>query len=113
MEYKQANDKCPTCLKPYVKQRSNPQNNTYWKLCVEPLSEYLEGYTREEVHELLKHKFLSEARYVKNKEGEVEEIKITKSTTVLSTKEFNEFMSAIRIWASSLGCWLSEPNEVI
>ena len=102
---------CKECGRPLTKGRSNPQNKSYWKLCVEPLAEFLEGYTRPEVHELLKYKFLSETRYVRNRAGRMEEVKVTKSTRDLTTSEFNEFMEQIRVWASQLGCWLSEPNE--
>ena len=105
--------RCPHCQRPYKKDRSNQQNKSYWKLCVEPLSNYLEGYTKEEVHDLLKFKFLSEVRYVKNRSGMMEEVKVTKSTVSLSTVEFNEYMENIRIWASQLGCWLAEPNEAL
>ena len=102
---------CKACGKPLTKCRSNPKNKSYWKLCVEPLAEYLEGYTTEDIHCLLKHKFLSEIRYVKNRAGMMEEVKVTKSTTSLTTVEFNNFMESIRQWASELGCYLTEPNE--
>lgn len=104
--------KCPKCNHE-IKSRTKPQNDSYWKLCVEPLVDFLEGYTKEEIHELLKYKFLSEVRYVKNRiKGNLEEVKVMKSTTSLTTIQFNEFMSQIRIWASQLGCSLKEPNEV-
>jgi hypothetical protein len=102
---------CKECNRPLTKGRSNPQNKSYWKLCVEPLANFLEGYTKAEVHELLKYKFLSEVRYVHMRDGTIEEIKVTKSTTTLTTVEFNDFMEHIRRWASQLGCWLGEPNE--
>jgi hypothetical protein len=36
----------------------------------------------------------------------------TKSTTALDTKEFEEFLSSIRMWASDkLGIWIPEPHE--
>ena len=104
-------ERCKTCGRPLTKGRSNPQNKSYWKLCVEPLAEYLEGYTTEDIHCLLKHKFLSEIRYVKNRNGMTEEVKVTKSTTSLTTVEFNLFMESIRQWASELGLYLNEPNE--
>ncbi len=102
---------CPTCHRPFTKGRSNPQNKSYWKLCVEPLAAYLEGYTRDEIHELLKYKFLSEVRYIKDRTGKMEEVRVTKSTRSLTTVGFNQFMESIRVWASQLGCWLQEPNE--
>ena len=102
--------KCVTCGRPLDRQRSNPQNKSYWGLIIEPLAEYL-GRDRFEVHELVKHKFLRQVVYQKRRDGKVEELEFTKSTTALTTVEHNEFCSQIRIWASQLGCWLAEPNE--
>lgn len=104
---------CPKCKNEFqVKGRSTPQNKSYWKLIIEPFAEYL-ALDRDKVHEMLKYKFLKEVRYASNRKGIMEEYVITRSTTSLSTKEFEEFCSQIRIWASSLGLYLYEPNEVI
>lgn len=43
----------------------------------------------------------------------MEEYVISRSSTSLTTKEFEEFCSQIRIWASQLGCYLKEPNEEV
>ena len=56
-------------------------------------------------------KFLREVQFAKKRDGTMEELVFTKSTTSLTTTEHNEFCSQIRIWASQLGCWLAEPNE--
>ena len=102
---------CPKCG--YIsesKGRSSQQNKAYWKLIIEPLAEYL-ALERENVHEIIKRKFLSEIHWKKRRDGLMEEIPIIRSTTSLTTVEHNEFCSQIRIWASQLGCWLGEPNE--
>lgn len=71
-------------------------------MLVETLSDYT-GFEPEEVHSLLKWKFL---RIVK---GQLESCR---STTELSVAEFEEYMSKIRQWSSEeLNCYLPTPNE--
>lgn len=103
-------NKCPTCGHIESKGRSSQQNKAYWKLLIEPFAEYL-ALDRDKVHDLCKHKFLKEVHYQKRRDGKMEELIVTKSTTSLTTIEHNEFCSQIRIWASQLGCYLKEPNE--
>lgn len=103
--------KCPSCHFQFeVKGRSVPQNRSYWLLIVQPLAEHL-GLTSEECHDLLKYKFNKEIQVKKLRNGEVEEIPVMRSTTVLTTSEFEIYCSNIRMWASQLGCYLKEPNE--
>lgn len=106
-------ERCPTCFRPITKGRSNQQNKSYWKLCVEPLTEFLsdQGYTSEDVHELLKSECNFEVKYLKDRHGKIVEKRIPMSTTGLTTVQFNEFMERIRRYASELGCYLYEPNE--
>jgi hypothetical protein len=105
------NNKCPTCGHVTTKGRSSQQNKSYWKLIIEPLAEYL-ALDKDKVHDLVKHKFLKEFHYQKRRDGIMEELIITKSTTSLTTKEHSEFCSQIRIWASELGCYLYDPGEL-
>ncbi len=103
--------KCPQCGYGLDKKgRSNQQNRSYWLLIVQPLAEYL-SLTTEECHELLKYKFNKEIKFIENRNKIMEEIVKIKSTTVLTTVQFEEMCSQIRIWASQLGCYLKEPNE--
>ncbi|HEY9874610.1 MAG TPA: hypothetical protein V6D12_14315 [Candidatus Obscuribacterales bacterium] len=104
--------KCEKCGRPFQKQRSNSQNRYYWGVIVEILSEHT-GFTREEMHEILKHKFLKTFGIMNTNNGP-QEFERTKSTTELSTKEMEEFLSQVRVWASAeLGCWIPEPNEEV
>lgn len=106
---------CPRCgYSPSGKVRSDPQNRYYWGVVVQILSEDL-GYTRQEIHEILKREHLKQVLTIKNKRtGEMGFIENTRSTTELDTKEFEEFLSTVRIWASEkLGIWVPEPNEVL
>tara|TARA_R100000781_G_scaffold26044_2_gene19133 strand:+ start:694 stop:1074 length:381 start_codon:yes stop_codon:yes gene_type:complete len=75
--------------------RSNEQNSLYWKW-IEILSNDL-GYTKTELHELIKYKFLK--RESKNKDGET--TVVIKSTSTLTIKEFNEFMNDILYWSNN------------
>ena len=108
--------KCPRCgYSPSGKQRSIPQNNYYWGVIVTTLFEELgHEYSLGDIHEMLKHKFLTEYHVIKGKKGEAIELPISKSTTDLDTKQWEEYMSQIRTWASAeLSIWLPEPNEEI
>lgn len=105
--------RCPKCKNEFEsKVRSVQQNKAYWKLIIEPLAEYL-ALSTEETHDLLKYKFLKEIKFKENRTGHMEEIVVMKSSKSLTTKEFEEFCSQIRIWASNLGLYLLEPNEVM
>lgn len=106
--------KCPTCqteinLKE-LKIRTTPENNYYFGVVVKILSDEL-GYTVMEIHEILKQRFLSEIIFLKTKNG-VKEISISKSTTLLKTIEFEEYLSSIREFASmELSIYIPLPNE--
>jgi hypothetical protein len=103
---------CPRCgYSPSGKSRSDQQNKYYWGCVVQILSDEL-GYTQEEVHEIIKDKFLCVRVPLKNPKGLEIFGWIKKSTTSLDTKEWEEFMTKIREWASQvLGIWIPEPNE--
>lgn len=75
--------------------RSNEQNSLYWKW-IEILSNDL-GYTKTEIHELIKYKFLK--RESKNKDGK--STVVIKSTSTLTIKEFNDFMNDILYWSNN------------
>jgi hypothetical protein len=89
--------KCPACrfritkLKQYA-CRSNPQNRYLHGVILPILADHT-GYEIDEIKAVLKWKF-----------------KI-KHTSSLSTKEFEDFLSKVRMWASAeLGCFCPEPN---
>lgn len=87
------------------KQRSLPQNKFYWGIIVEMLSDFT-GYSREEMHEALKEKFLGSER------DEHGLMKIG-STTTLTTDEFIGYTNKIIIWAAQeLGVFIPDPNSV-
>lgn len=110
----QSSLKCKRCgYSPSGKNRSNQQNSYYWGVIIRELSEHT-GYTSDEIHEVLKYKFISYPIVFHHKEiqSRDEEIYVCKSTTELDTKEMEDYLSKIRTWASAeLGVWIPEPNE--
>ena len=89
------------------KQRSNDQNRYYWGVVIKLLRDET-GHSPEELHEILKLKFLLKTYQLKGKQfpGVV-------STADLSTMEFEDLMAKIRSWASlDLGIYIPAPNEV-
>ena len=95
---------CPKCKFQWKSTlRSNPQNRYYWGVCVEIISDHT-GFTPEEIHEVLKHKFLTP----KERMGQ----QIYPNTTQLDTREFNLYIEKIQRWASeSLGLVIPDPNQ--
>lgn len=103
---------CPKCgYATTKKERSNNQNRYYFGVIVDILSDHT-GFTRDEVHEILKSKFLRRTMWIPKKTGIMEMSVISYSTTELTTVQFEKYLSEIREWASlELGINLPEPNE--
>jgi hypothetical protein len=92
--------------------RSNMQNSYYWKCIVQELANSL-GYYPNEMHDILRAKFLQEWEMLSVNNKNVGLNKIG-STATLNTQEFEVYAEQIRIWASSeLGIRLMLPNEQI
>ena len=90
--------------------RSNMQNNYYWKCIVQTLSEEL-GYFPDEMHDILKVKFASEWQSVMVKDKTIG-LQVVKSSATMNTKDFEVYADQIRIWAlTELGIRLMMPNE--
>jgi hypothetical protein len=88
--------------------RSNNQNKYYWGCVLKLLSEET-GYSVEDMHELMKSKFLSKWLVVRGLT-----YKIVCSTTDLKTNKMEEYLRQIREFASiDLGCYIPNPNEVV
>ena len=87
------------------KPRSNSQNAYYWGVVVQTLSEET-GHFPDEIHEAMKLKFL-------RKHCDKLKLDSVRSTTDLSTVEFEEFMAQIRMFAAAdLNITIPLPNEV-
>tara|TARA_R100000664_G_scaffold18653_1_gene27708 strand:+ start:70 stop:453 length:384 start_codon:yes stop_codon:yes gene_type:complete len=90
--------------------RSNRQNSYYWKCIVQELANSL-GYFPDEMHDILRSKFLSEWEMIEINEKKIGINKIGSSRS-LNTKAFEVYADQIRIWAlTELGIRLMTPNE--
>ena len=86
------------------------QNNYYWKCIVQTLSDEL-GYFPNEMHDILRAKFLQEWEMLEINDKKVGINKIG-STATLNTKAFEIYAEQIRIWAmTELSIRLMLPNE--
>ena len=92
--------------------RSQRQNAWYWGVIVQLLAEHT-GYTPDEMHEVLKAKFIPKRFAVCDGNGEVrDELVVGGSSAALNTVEFGEYCDAIRQWAASdLGLVIPDPDE--
>ena len=88
-------------VKEYDHQRSIQQNRKYWKLVGE-LGSFL-GYNTEEIHQMMKYKYLS---YKQELLGD--EVVVVPSTSNLSIKEFIDYLSHVEGFAHTLGFKLEE-----
>ncbi len=91
--------------------RSNMQNNYYWKCIVQELADFT-GFFPDEMHDILKVKFSTEWQTIELSENKTIGIQTLNSTARMNTKEFEVYTEQIRIWAlSDLGIRLMLPNE--
>jgi hypothetical protein len=96
------------------KTRSNPQNAFYYGVVVPIMQQCLKdaGYlmTNEQMHEMLKLRFLKESILVNEQTGEY--LERIKSTTELSTIEFMEYILEIQKFAVEyFNTVIPDPNE--
>lgn len=98
-------------ITPRKAARSQPQNRWYWGVIVELISEHT-GYTPDEIHEVLKAKFLPKRLAVSDDNGEIKgEFVIGGTTTRLNKIEFGEYCESIRRWAAEdLGVVIPDPE---
>lgn len=84
-------------------QRSNNQGAYYFSVICGILGQYF-GYESEEMHEALKYKFLRTGAC---------DLETVRSTTKLSTAEFEDYLEKIRRWAlKDYDVKIPLPNEV-
>lgn len=85
-------------------KRSKEQQGYYWGVILPYISEHT-GHTSEELHEVFKHKYLSQKVIWRGGE-----MSIPRSTTVLSTNEMAEYLTNIILEAGELGIQVPEPD---
>lgn len=104
---KQEGEYVQLTLRKQGKPRSHEQNNYYHGRVVDILANEF-GYQHEEMHEILREKFLT-PRFV---EFEGKTIAVRHSTTELSTGEFEDYLERIRIWAlTEYNVKIPKPHE--
>lgn len=98
------------------KQRSNQQNAFYWGIVVVIIKSCLKStgnnLSENDVHDLLRLKFLKETISIKEETGEV--IERVKSTTELTTSQFMDYIAEIQQFAAEyFDVIIPDPNEEI
>ena len=91
-------------VKPYKSTRSLDQNEYYWKLVTE-LADYFGLKSKDEMHEVLLYKLLSEEKQIKNLK-----VMTIGSTTKLNVKQFNEYLEKVKKFARGYGFKLGEEE---
>ncbi len=87
--------------------RSYSQNRYYWGVVLRHLEEHT-GIDKEDLHELMKHRFNLRTLDIGGKIYE-----FGGSTKGLDKKGFSEYIEKIRLWAEQeMGCRIPAPNEM-
>lgn len=98
-------------IKKPARKRTLSQNNYLWGVCYKIIGDEL-GYDIEEIHEIMKQRFLKRQKDVDFK-GKKITLEKTLSTTKLSTTQFNQYVDKVKMFASSeLGIYIPDPNEI-
>jgi len=93
------------------RNRTLSQNNYLWGVCYKIIGDEL-GYDVEEIHEIMKQRFLKRQKDITFK-GKNITLEKTLSTTKLSTAQFNQYVDKVKMFASSeLGIYIPDPNEI-
>lgn len=93
-------------VKKNTNKRSLAQNSLYW-MWLGVIGEAT-GYRADEMHKLMKYKFLEPTRYRVMEEDVVE----YPSTTKLNTREFTEYLNLIEMWATDFEISLPHPEDI-
>jgi hypothetical protein len=92
-------------IKPHKKNRSNSQNNLMWMWLPDIARHF--GYTEDELHELLKVRFLGIEEKIVDGRTLIQPI----STTKLTTKQMAEYLTKIEILARANNIRLKIPDD--
>lgn len=99
-------------LKPFESKRTLPANALYWQWMT-TLAKYFSAnagpFDREDMHELLKHKFLGyqDERMI----GKTVIPRQLKSTAKLTKGDMSHYMEQVDAWAADNGCLLPRPED--
>ena len=91
-------------VKPYKSTRTLDQNDYYWRLVAE-LADYFGLKSKDEMHEVLLYKLLSEEKQIKNLN-----VITVGSTTKLNVKQMNDYIEKVKEFARGYGFKLGEEE---
>jgi len=91
-------------VKPYKSTRTLDQNDYYWRLVAE-LADYFGLKSKDEMHEVLLYKLLSEEKQIKNLK-----VMTINSTTKLNVKQMNDYIKKVQDFARGYGFKLGEEE---
>ena len=91
-------------VKPYKSTRTLDQNDYYWRLVAE-LADYFGLKSKDEMHEVLLYKLLSEEKQIKNLK-----VMTINSTTKLNQKQMNDYIERVKEFARGYGFKLGEEE---
>jgi len=96
--------------KPYKSSRSLDQNALMWKWLTFMASHFSSkkgGFSKDDMHDLMRHKFLG---YVDKTVGKTVIPPQLRSTKDLDVGEMHHYLTNIDMWAASCGCLLPRPE---
>lgn len=97
-------------LKQFRKNRSGNQNRYYWGVVLDILSKDT-GFTKDEMHEVLKRKFNPVVKVLK---ATGESWVVAGSSAELDTADFETYLEQVRIFAiTELDILIPLPNEIL
>ena len=91
-------------VKPYKSTRTLNQNDYYWRLVAE-LADYFGLKSKDEMHEVLLYKLLSEEKQIKNLK-----VMTINSTTKLNQKQMSDYIERVKEFARGYGFKLGEEE---
>ena len=91
-------------VKPYKSTRTLNQNDYYWRLVAE-LADYFGLKSKDEMHEVLLYKLLSEEKQIKNLK-----VMTINSTAKLNVRQFNDYIEKVKDFARGYGFKLGEEE---
>lgn len=85
--------------------RTKKQNAYYWGVVLELIAEHT-GYLAEEVHEVMKSKFLRQKKVWRGGE-----ITVLRSTSELTSDEFGEYIEQVRAEGAEMQIEIPDPDK--
>lgn len=101
-------DSCPTCKRPFIKQRSGQQNRAFFGIAVDKFAEHY-GQEKEVMYKALAGAYFG---FDEVSMGGLT-IMVPKSTKKCTTKEFKEFYDWLQRQGAQVGIDIPSPNENI